>query len=141
MVTFVTKDMIERFTEDVKKIRVEIADNGYEVQNCKDNVSKNEKVIDSNHKDVKKLLAELKTRAEGNTEEHKSNKKVIGLLDDKLRTFIKNMQLSGGAAMAGEGNVVQEIEDNMRGLREDLDEWKKTSGNERTIIMNDLHNK
>ncbi len=133
--------MIERFTEDVKKIRIEIADNGYEVQNCKDNVSKNEKLIDSNHKDVKKILGELKIRAEGNTEEHKSNKKVIGLLDDKLRTFIKNMQLSGGAAMAGEGNVVQEIEDNIRGLRDDLDEWKKHSGNERTIIMNDLHNK
>ena len=29
--TFVLKDSIERFTEDVKRIRVEIADNGYEV--------------------------------------------------------------------------------------------------------------
>ena len=141
VVTYVTKDSIERMTEDVKKIRIEIADNGYEVQNCKDNVAKNEKMIDSNHKDVKTLLAELKKRAEGNTEEHKNNKKIIALLDEKLRTFIKNMQLSGGAAMAGEGNVVQEIEDNITKLREDLDEWKKHSGNERTIILNDLHNK
>jgi len=35
------------------------------------------------------------------------------MLDEKLRTFIKNMQLSGGAAMAGEGNIVQEIEDSL----------------------------
>lgn len=63
------------------------------------------------------------------------------MLDDKLRTFIKNMQLSGGAAMAGEGNIVQEIEDSLQKLKDDLEEWRKTSGNERIIIMNDLQNK
>lgn len=36
VVTFVTKESIERMTEDVKKIRIEIADNGYEVQIAKD---------------------------------------------------------------------------------------------------------
>ena len=29
--TYMTKDAIARLTEDVKKIRIEIADNGYEV--------------------------------------------------------------------------------------------------------------
>ena len=29
--TFMTKEEISRLTEDVKKIRIEIADNGYEV--------------------------------------------------------------------------------------------------------------
>ena len=46
--TYMTKDEIARLTEDVKKIRIEIADNGYEVQNSKDLCLKLEKKIDSN---------------------------------------------------------------------------------------------
>ena len=46
--TFMTKEEISRLTEDVKKIRIEIADNGYEVQNSKDLAAKLEKKIDAN---------------------------------------------------------------------------------------------
>ena len=69
VVTFVTKESIERMTEDVKKIRIEIADNGYEVQIAKDQVSKNEKLIDSNHKELKQSIQTLRTKGEQNSEE------------------------------------------------------------------------
>lgn len=51
------------------------------------------------------------------------------MLDDRLKAFIKNAQLSGNTAV-GEGNIVQEIEDNIMKLREDLDEYKKSNSSE-----------
>ena len=141
VMTFVTKESIERMTEDVKKIRIEIADNGYEVQIAKDQVRNSEKLIDSNQKELKQSIQTLRTKGEQTSEAQKVSKQQIGMLDEKLRTFIKNMQLSGGAAMAGEGNIVQEIEDSLQKLKDDMEEWRKTSGNERIIIMNDLQNK
>ena len=62
------------------------------------------------------------------------------MLDDRLKAFIKNAQLSGNTAV-GEGNVVQEIEDNILQIRTDLDEYKKINSSEQRILKNDLYNK
>ena len=64
--TYMTKDAVARMTEDVKKIRVEIADNGYEVQNSKDLCIKLEKKIDSNHKEVKSTMVTLREKGQNN---------------------------------------------------------------------------
>ena len=57
-----------------------------------------------------------------------------------MKAFIKNAQLSGNMAV-GEGNVVQEIEDNILQIRTDLDEYKKSASSEVRILKNDLYNK
>ena len=62
------------------------------------------------------------------------------VLDDRLKAFIKNAQLSGNTSV-GEGNVVQDIEDNIIKIREDLDEYKKTNSSEYRILRNDMYNK
>ena len=67
-------------------------------------------------------------------------KKSLQVLDDRLKAFIKNAQLSGNTAV-GEGNVVQEIEDNILQIRTDLDEYKKMNSSEQRILKNDLYNK
>ena len=110
--TYMTKDAVARMTEDVKKIRVEIADNGYEVQNSKDLSLKLEKKIDSNHKELKSTIVTLREKGQNNEGNFNALKKSLQVLDDRLKAFIKNAQLSGNMAV-GEGNVVQEIEDNI----------------------------
>lgn len=57
-----TKDEVARMTEDVKKIRIEIADNGYEVQNAKDLAIKLEKKIEANQKDLKTQLNPIREK-------------------------------------------------------------------------------
>ena len=64
--TYMTKEEISRLTEDVKKIRVEIADNGYEVQNSKDLILKIEKKVDSNHKEVKGSIMTNREKSQNN---------------------------------------------------------------------------
>ena len=48
-----TKESVARMDEDVKKIRIEIADNSYEVQAAKDMVNKTEKLIEKTQKENK----------------------------------------------------------------------------------------
>ena len=122
--TFMTKDAVSNLMADVKKIRNEIADNSYEVQNAKDSVSKVEKLIDANHKELKEKLGEARKKADNNEGNVNGIKKSIQALDDRLKAFIKNAQLSGNTAV-GEGNIVQEIEDNIQKLQGDLEDLKK----------------
>ena len=135
-----TKDEVQRLTDDVKKIRIEIADNGYEVQNSKDLTLKIEKKIDSNHKEVKASIMTIREKAANNEANANAHKKSLQVLDDRLKAFIKNAQLTGNAA-AGDGNVVQEIEDSILSIRTDFDEYKKVNSSEQRILKNDLYNK
>ena len=82
-------------------------------------------------------------REKGQTNEGNFNvlKKSLQVLDDRLKAFIKNAQLSGNMAVGGEGNVVQEIEDNIEQIKTDLDEYKKINSSEQRILKNDLYNK
>ena len=49
---------------DVKKIRLEIANNSYEVQAAKDMVTKVEKIVATNDKDIKATITPLRTQNE-----------------------------------------------------------------------------
>ena len=138
--TYMTKDEIQRLTDDVKKIRVEIADNGYEVQNSKDLTLKIEKKIESNHKEVKASIMTIREKSQNNEANANAYKKSLQVLDDRLKAFIKNAQLSGNTAV-GEGNVVQEIEDSILQIRTDFDEYKKMNSSEQRMLKNDLYNK
>ena len=62
------------------------------------------------------------------------------MVDDRLKAFIKNAQLSGNTT-AGEGNVVEEIEANIAKIRMDLDEYKKANSSDYRILRNDQFNK
>mmetsp|Transcript_14290 Transcript_14290/g.18002 ORF Transcript_14290/g.18002 Transcript_14290/m.18002 type:complete len:86 (+) Transcript_14290:1102-1359(+) len=66
--------------------------------------------------------------------------KKINSLDDKFRSYMKNAALMGGGNYGG-GNVVEEIEENIRKLREELDDLKKSSSSEFVILRNDLGKK
>jgi len=46
--SFVSAESVERMTEDVKQFRNTIAGLGFDIQNIKDHVTKNEKTIESN---------------------------------------------------------------------------------------------
>lgn len=61
-----TKEDIVNITADVKKIRGEIADNGYEVANTKEMCNKLEKKVESNHKEVKTSFVPIREKAETN---------------------------------------------------------------------------
>ena len=85
-----TKDAVANMQADVKKIRNDIADNNYEVQNAKDLVAKTEKLIDSNHKELKTALGAARQKADHNENTIAGIKKSIQALDDRLKAFIKN---------------------------------------------------
>jgi len=53
-------------------------------------VAKAEKVIESNHKDLKAALQTARAKADSNENSVKELKKIIGALDDRLKAFIKN---------------------------------------------------
>lgn len=54
--TFLPRENVARMEEDVKKIRMEIADNSYEVQAAKDMVTKTDKMQEAGFKDLKQSL-------------------------------------------------------------------------------------
>ena len=66
----------------------------------------------------------IREKAQNNEANANAYKKSLQVLDDRLKAFIKNAQLSGNTAV-GEGNVVQEIEDSILQIRTDFDEYKK----------------
>ena len=82
----------------------------------------------------------LREKGQNNEAGVNTLKKSLQVLDDRLKAFIKNAQLSGNTAV-GEGNVVQEIEDSIMQIRSDFDEYKKSNSSEQRILKNDLYNK
>ena len=82
----------------------------------------------------------IREKAQNNEANANAYKKSLQVLDDRLKAFIKNAQLSGNTAV-GEGNVVQEIEDSILQIRTDFDEYKKMNSSEQRILKNDLYNK
>ena len=137
---FVTKEDNSRVTEDVKKIRGEIADCGYDVQTTKDITLKLEKRVELNAKETKTSLNPIREKAQDNKEKLSQVQTSLGVLDDRLKAFVKNAQLSGNTAV-GEGNVVQEIEDNIVKIQVDLDSYMKSNSSDFRILRNDLLNK
>lgn len=125
----VPKEDIERITEDVKKFRIEIADSTYEMQSVKDSIAKVEKLVETNQKEIKLSMQNARVKAESTEKSVAGNKSAIKELNEKVKNFIKNAALSGNTSM-GEGNLVQEIENNIQKLRDDLDDLKKYSDQE-----------
>ena len=66
-------------------------------------------------------------------------KKIVHL-DDKLKSFVKNAALMGGGNYGG-GNIVEEIEESIKKLRDDLGDLKKNSESELVIMRNNLMTK
>ena len=112
--TFMTKESATRMEEDVRKIRLEIADNSYEVQAAKDMVLKTEKQMMENTKELKNSIATIRDRSQKNEQASEGNKKLIVILDDRLKNLVKDAALTGGGGSGN--NVVQEIEDNIQRL-------------------------
>ena len=106
------KEDVERITEDVKKFRIEIADSSYEMQSVKDSIAKVEKLVETNQKEVKLSMQNARVKAESTEKSVAGNKSAIKELNEKVKNFIKNAALSGNTSM-GEGNLVQEIENNI----------------------------
>ena len=92
-------------TKDVAKIKTDIGDLGFEVSAAKDLVKKSDKLIDTNHKEVKTQISDLKKMTSKNEEGILGLRKSLGALDDRLKNMIKNAALSGNSAM-GESNIV-----------------------------------
>ena len=127
-------------TKDVAKIKTDIGDLGFEVSAAKDLVKKSDKLIETNHKELKTQIGDNKKMSTKNEEYILGLKKNLQALDDRLKNMIKNAALSGNSAM-GESNIVQEIEDKLGSMKDELDEFRKHMGSEQRILRNDLFNK
>ena len=110
------------------------------MQSVKDSIAKVEKLVETNQKEIKLSMQNARVKAESTEKSVAGNKSAIKELNEKVKNFIKNAALSGNTSM-GEGNLVQEIENNIQKLRDDLDDLKKYSDQEQRIIKNDLYTK
>ena len=123
---FVPKVLVSNMEADVRKIRTEIADNSFEVQSAKDMALKVEKTLLTNEKELRALFPPIKEEVEKQKQSINQTKKQITLLDEKIKTIIKNAALSGNTSMGG-SNIVQEIEDSILKIKQDLEEYIKNA--------------
>ena len=121
---FVPKVLVANMEADVKKIRIEIADNSFEVQTAKDMTLKLEKALVLSEKQTMAMFPPIKDDVEKNKQSISQQKKQMTLLDEKIKSIIKNAALSGNTSMGG-GNIVQEIEDSILKIKQDMEEQVK----------------
>jgi chromosome segregation ATPase len=85
-------------------------------------ITKTEVKITNNHAELKESDAAINARIEAIEQTVNSTKKMLTLLDERIKSMGKAAAMSGNPGMAG--NLLQDLEDAIAKLRLDLDNNK-----------------
>jgi len=119
---FISKSNLNPLIEDISKLKEEASKDRFEMQSYKDVISRTETKITTNHAEHKAEDESIRARIEANEQTVNSLKKMLALLDERLKSMGKAAAMSGNTAMAG--NLLQDLEDGIAKLRVDLDSLK-----------------
>ena len=97
----VSEDDILNLKDELRRVKAEVADCTYDVQACKDIVSKTEKVVDTNQKQNVQEQKVLRDRLDQVDQALAGLKKSITMLDAKNQSSAKAAALNQNPALAG----------------------------------------
>ena len=97
----VSEDDILNLKDELRRVKAEVADCTYDVQACKDIVSKTEKVVDTNQKQNVQEQRLLRDRLDQVDQALAGLKKSITMLDAKNQSSAKAAALNQNPALAG----------------------------------------
>ena len=119
---FVSKTDLNPLHERISKTEQLIENNGFELNSLRDQLDAINDKIRANQTEMKQEVDSLRAHIDSNEQTIVSHKKMLTMLDERIKSMSKAAAMSGNTAMAG--NVLQDMEDGIEKLRKDLEAHK-----------------
>lgn len=115
---FVSKTDMNPLNERISKTEQQVQDFGFEINSLRDQMDAINDKIKANHSEAKQDVNQLRAHLDSNEQTLVSHKKMLTMLDERIKSMAKAAAMSGNTAMAG--NLLQDMEDNIEKLRKEF---------------------
>ena len=129
--TLATKESLEPILESIRRLDDKLQDAHHEMEQVKEIMRKQERTIENNQKGLLLEIEGLKSRVTSLEDQLNGLKKMIGLLDNKLKDMSKSAIAGGNPAAGG---LLDDLMKELAALRHDHNDLKATNQREHDMF-------